>query len=88
MKDALHRRSRRIWHRYAEPNGWSTPSVRSAGHRPYWPICPRYTHRVVIANSRLIACDRTSVAFRWKDYRADGRQKVLTLAPAISSTAS
>src|ERR1700736_2568608 len=44
----------------------------------------RYTHRVAIANSRLIACDRTSVAFRWKDYRADGRerQKVMTLATA------
>ena len=42
----------------------------------------RYTHRVAIANSRLIACDRNSVAFRWKDYRADGRdrQKVMTLA--------
>jgi hypothetical protein len=40
----------------------------------------RYTHRVAIANSRLIACDRTSVTFRWKDYRADGRQKVMTLA--------
>ena len=44
----------------------------------------RYTHRVAIANSRLIACDRTSVTFRWKDYRADGRdrQKVMTLATA------
>jgi hypothetical protein len=42
----------------------------------------RYTHRVAIANSRLIACDRTSVTFRWKDYRAEGRdrQKVMTLA--------
>ncbi|MEA2819793.1 MAG: hypothetical protein QOJ86_1797 [Bradyrhizobium sp.] len=42
----------------------------------------RYTHRVAIANSRLIACDHSSVAFRWKDYRADGRdrQKVMTLA--------
>jgi hypothetical protein len=42
----------------------------------------RYTHRVAIANSRLIACDRTGVIFRWKDYRADGRdrQKVMTLA--------
>src|SRR6059036_2657152 len=41
----------------------------------------RYTHRVAIANSRLIACDRASVSFRWKDYRADGRdrQKVMTL---------
>jgi len=42
----------------------------------------RYTHRVAIANSRLIACDRTGVTFRWKDYRADGRerQKIMTLA--------
>jgi hypothetical protein len=40
----------------------------------------RYTHRVAISNSRLIACDRTGVTFRWKDYRADGRQKVMTLA--------
>jgi hypothetical protein len=44
----------------------------------------RYTHRVAIANSRLIACDRTGVTFRWKDYRADGsdRQKLMTLSTA------
>jgi hypothetical protein len=44
----------------------------------------RYTHRVAIANSRLIVCDRTAVTFRWKDYRAEGRdrQKVMTLATA------
>jgi hypothetical protein len=44
----------------------------------------RYTHRVAIANSRLIACDRNGVTFRWKDYRADGRdrQKAMTLATA------
>ena len=44
----------------------------------------RYTHRVAIANSRLIACDRTGVTFRWKDYRAEGRDrhKVMTLATA------
>ena len=42
----------------------------------------RYTHRVAIANSRLIAYDRTRVIFRWKDYRADARerQKLMTLA--------
>ena len=42
----------------------------------------RYTHRVAIANSRLMACDRTGVTFRWNDYRAEGRdrQKVMTLA--------
>src|SRR5213595_4290408 len=42
----------------------------------------RYTHCVAIANSRLIACDHSGIAFRWKDYRADGRdrQKVMTLS--------
>jgi hypothetical protein len=42
----------------------------------------RYTHRVAIANSRLIAFDDNGVTFRWKDYRAKGRQrhKRMTLA--------
>ncbi len=41
----------------------------------------RYTHRVAISNSRLIALDDNSVTFKWKDYRAKGRarQKVMTL---------
>ena len=44
----------------------------------------RYTHRVAIANSRLMASDRNGVTFRWKDYRANARdrQKVMTLATA------
>jgi hypothetical protein len=46
----------------------------------------RYTHRVAIANSRLVAFDDNGVTFKWKDYRAqkakDGhvRQTVMTLA--------
>jgi hypothetical protein len=42
----------------------------------------RYTHRVAIANSRLIAVDDSSVTFRWKDYRIKGHErfKVMTLA--------
>jgi hypothetical protein len=42
----------------------------------------RYTHRVAIANSRLIACDQQSVTFKWKDYRIEGRDryKCMTLA--------
>lgn len=41
-----------------------------------------YTHRVAIANSRLIAQDERGVTFRWKDYRAKGktRQKTMTLS--------
>src|SRR5918912_642124 len=42
----------------------------------------RYTHRVAIANSRLVALDDAGVTFRWKDYRAKGRErmKLMTLA--------
>ncbi len=42
----------------------------------------RYTHRVAIANSRLIACDQHGVTFKWKDYRIEGRDryKQMTLA--------
>ena len=39
----------------------------------------RYTHRVGIANSRLLDCENGRVRFRWKDYRADSKSKVMTL---------
>jgi len=41
----------------------------------------RYTHRVAISNSRLIAMDERGVSFKWKDYRAQGktRHKSMTL---------
>jgi hypothetical protein len=42
----------------------------------------RYTHRVAIANSRLITLDERGVTFRYKDYRRDGlaRYRTMTLA--------
>jgi hypothetical protein len=42
----------------------------------------RYTHRVAIANRRLIAVNNNGVTFRYRDYRADGRAryKRMTLA--------
>jgi Putative transposase/Transposase zinc-binding domain len=39
----------------------------------------RYTHRIAIANSRLIGMSADEVAFRWKDYRHHGKSKVMTL---------
>ncbi len=39
----------------------------------------RYTHRVAIANSRLVSMTDAEVAFRWKDYRHHGKSKVMTL---------
>ena len=41
----------------------------------------RYTHRIAIANSRLVAFDGERVTLKWKDYRAkaDNRYKLMTL---------
>ena len=43
----------------------------------------RYTHRVAISNSRLLAFDERGVSFRYKDYRRNGqaRYRRKTLAP-------
>ena len=40
-----------------------------------------YTHRIAIANSRLVAFDGARVTFKWKDYRAkaEARYKLMTL---------
>ena len=53
-----------------------------AGPQAVLAYLSRYTHRVAIANSRLIAFDDNAVTFRGKDYRAKGRErhKVMTLA--------
>ena len=40
----------------------------------------RYTHRVAIANSRLVGLDNGKVSFTWKDYRQDGKTKIMTLS--------
>ncbi len=39
----------------------------------------RYTHRVAIANSRLLSLDDTGVTFKWKDYRSKGQEKYKTM---------
>jgi hypothetical protein len=43
----------------------------------------RYTHRVAISNSRLITLDDDGVTFKWKDYRAQGRERYKTMALPI-----
>jgi hypothetical protein len=39
----------------------------------------RYTHRVAIANSRLVDLADDRVSFRWKDYRHHDRSKLMAL---------
>ena len=43
----------------------------------------RYTHRVAISNSRLIALDDKQVTFKWKDYRAKDGDLHKTMALPI-----
>jgi hypothetical protein len=52
-----------------------------AGPKAVLAYLSRYTHRVAISNTRLIAHDGRGVTFRYKDYRADGlaRRKAMTL---------
>lgn len=40
-----------------------------AGPRSVLAYLSRYTHRVAIANSRLLTADAHKVSFKWKDYR-------------------
>ena len=53
-----------------------------AGPKAVLAYLARYTHRVAIANSRLVSADSETVSFRWKDYRLKGplRHKVMSLA--------
>ena len=54
-----------------------------AGPQAVLAYLSRYTHRVAISNSRLLAMDERGITFRWKDYRAKGktRHKAMTLSP-------
>jgi Putative transposase/Transposase zinc-binding domain len=54
-----------------------------AGPQAVLAYLSRYTHRVAIANSRLIAADDDGVTFRYKDYRRNGqeRYRAMTLVP-------
>ena len=62
---------------------WVVYSKRPfAGPEAVLSYLSRYTHRVAISNSRLIAFDGAGVTFKYKDYRVEGREraKVMTLA--------
>jgi len=63
------------WFVYAKPP--------FAGPEAVLAYLSRYTHRVAIANSRLISLDEKGVTFRYKDYRRNGRerQRTMTLEP-------
>jgi Putative transposase len=57
------------------------PSGRLADPDAVLAYLSRYTHRIAIANTRLVAFDGERVTFKWKNYRAklDARYKLMTL---------
>jgi hypothetical protein len=62
---------RRNWFVYTKPP--------FAGPEAVLAYLARYTHRVAIANTRLIALDERGVTFRYKDYRRDGQARYRTM---------
>ncbi|MGZ8410585.1 MAG: IS91 family transposase, partial [Hyphomicrobium sp.] len=62
---------RKDWFVYAKPP--------FAGPKAVLAYLSRYTHRVAIANSRLIAATDEGVTFRVKDYRRNGRERYRTM---------
>ena len=49
------------------------------GVRQVFKYLARYTHRVAIANSRIVAMDDGNVSFLWKDYAHGSRHRTMTL---------
>ena len=45
----------------------------------------RYTHRVAISNSRLIAADANGVTFKVKDYRIEGPGRYTTMTLEVGA---
>ena len=59
---------------------WFVYSKRPfAGPKAVLAYLSRYTHRVAISNSRLIAADAQSVTFKVKDYRVEGPGRYTTM---------
>ena len=71
----LRRRARAV-----APLRWVVYAKRPfAGPQAVLAYLARYTHRVAISNSRLIALDEAGVTFKWKDYRIKGRDRLKTM---------
>ncbi len=53
-----------------------------AGPQAVLAYLSRYTHRVAIANSRLVGMDNNTVSFKWKNYRVkeQNRHRTMTLS--------
>lgn len=72
-----------VWQRFLQAlrrHEWVVYAKRPFG-APQWVLkyLARYTHRVAIANQRLLALEEGRVTFRWKDYAHGNARRTLTL---------
>jgi hypothetical protein len=68
----LREQKRKEWVVYAKPPFGGPAQVLA--------YLGRYTHRVAIANSRLVNMSDDDITFRWKDYRNHDKSKLMTLS--------
>jgi hypothetical protein len=71
FNDALRPMRKKSWVVYAKPPFGSPEHVLA--------YLGRYTHRVAIANSRVVSMENGTVSFNWRDYRHGNAQKLMTL---------
>jgi len=57
-----------------------------AGSEAVLAYLSRYTHRVAIANSRLLKFNDQGVTFKWKDYRSKQRLRQIFIPPVSSKS--
>lgn len=63
--------------------GWVVYAKRPfSGPEAVLAYLSQYTHRVAISNRRLVHYDDNAVTFKWKDYRAKGKQRYSTMTLA------
>ncbi|MCK4415441.1 MAG: transposase, partial [Candidatus Eisenbacteria sp.] len=68
----LERLYRKNWVVYAKPP--------FGGPQQVFRYLGRYTHRVAIANHRIVGFERGQVTFTWKDYKDGARRKTMALS--------
>jgi hypothetical protein len=69
-----------LWLNIQKKINWVVYAKRPfAGPQAVLAYLSRYTHRVAIANSRLVAMDDKTVSFKWKNYRMKKQRRHRTM---------
>jgi hypothetical protein len=71
-----------VWLNHQRKVAWVVYAKRPfAGPQAVLAYLSRYTHRVAIANARLVAMDKQTVSFKWKNYRVkeQNRHRIMAL---------